>query len=230
MRGSTAMLLVVGGVSCAGNNREASTLPPAPSASGGQLSERGGGPSPVDPNDFERIYQERVTATRIVRSPADVAFMTRMIGHHTQAIEMSRLAPENGANQAVQVMAARIINTQADEIRLMRNWLSARGQPLPEESSAIHQHHDPDMMPGMVTPEQFEQLEAARGEMFDQLFLTLMIQHHSGAVRMVEELFSTDGAAQDEEVFKFASDTLADQGSEVARMKTMLDTLARQRP
>ena len=77
-------------------------------------------------------------------------------------------------------------------------------------------------MPGMLTPEQMRQLDAARGPDFDQLFLKFMIQHHSGAVAMVKELFDTYGAAQDQMVFKFASDVNIDQTTEVARMEKML--------
>jgi uncharacterized protein (DUF305 family) len=80
-------------------------------------------------------------------------------------------------------------------------------------------------MPGMLTPEQIRQLGAARGAEFDRLFLTFMIQHHRGAVTMVRELFAMDGAGQDEEVFKFASDAQVDQATEVARMELMLSEM-----
>ena len=80
-------------------------------------------------------------------------------------------------------------------------------------------------MPGMLTPEQMRQLAAARGPEFDRLFLRLMIQHHQGAVSMVQQLFSSYGAAQDETVFKFASDVNVDQATEIARMQRMLADL-----
>jgi uncharacterized protein (DUF305 family) len=228
----TAALLAAGLTACAGASASAGS--PAPGSPSPQTAaatpasvaaQSPDAPATVALDDFERLYRERISQSQVVRSPADVAFMTRMIGHHTQAIRMSQLAPTHGANASIQTMAARIINAQTDEINLMRAWLSARGQPLPDEGDATHQHHEMDAMPGMLTPEQYLQLEAARGEEFDRLFLTFMIQHHRGAVQMVEELFSTDGAAQDEEVFKFASDTLADQGSEVARMNRMLESM-----
>ena len=78
------------------------------------------------------------------------------------------------------------------------------------------------LMPGMLTDDQMKQLDAARGPEFDQLFLTFMIQHHKGAVSMVKELLRDDGAAQDELVFKFASDVNVDQTTEIARMQQML--------
>ena len=81
-------------------------------------------------------------------------------------------------------------------------------------------------MPGMLTPEQMRELDAARGREFDRLFLTDMIQHHRGAVTMVHDLFATDGAAQDEQAFKLASDIQVDQTTEIARMERMLAELS----
>jgi uncharacterized protein (DUF305 family) len=159
---------------------------------------------------------------------ADVHFMTHMIGHHAQAVEMSRLAPTRGANPAVRRLAERIINAQVDEIATMQQWLRDRKQPVPEARASAtmtmtmngveHQMK----MPGMLTDAQMKQLDEARGEEFDRLFLTFMIQHHRGAVAMVEELFGTDGAGQDETVFRFATDVNVDQVTEIARMQRML--------
>jgi uncharacterized protein (DUF305 family) len=74
----------------------------------------------------------------------------------------------------------------------------------------------------MLTPEQLAQLDAARGPDFDRLFLTFMIQHHQGALTMVQELINTPGAAVDGRIFQFASDVNADQTAEIARMRRML--------
>jgi len=81
-------------------------------------------------------------------------------------------------------------------------------------------------MPGMLTEEQLRELDLALGPEFDRKFLTFMIQHHRGAVVMVDALFATDGAGQDEEVFKFASDAQVDQRTEIARMELLLEELA----
>jgi uncharacterized protein (DUF305 family) len=81
------------------------------------------------------------------------------------------------------------------------------------------------MMPGMLTPEQMDQLAAAKGPAFDRLFLDFMIRHHEGALTMVKELFATPGAAQDSDVFAFASDVDADQRMEIARMSALLKEL-----
>ena len=85
------------------------------------------------------------------------------------------------------------------------------------------------LMPGMLTEAQMHELDGRAGPEFDRLFLTYMIQHHRGAVSMVQELFATTGAAQDEVVFKFATDVSADQSTEIARMETMLAALTPER-
>jgi uncharacterized protein (DUF305 family) len=168
---------------------------------------------------------------------ADVDFMSGMIGHHAQAIVMSKWAPSHGASPAVQTLAARIINAQRDEIGTMQRWLHDRNLPVPVPDTingtmgampsmpgmpGMAEPHHVMLMPGMLTDEQMKQLDAARGADFDRLFLTYMIQHHSGAVQMVSRLFGSSGAGQDETVFKFASDVNVDQTTEIARMQKML--------
>ena len=182
--------------------------------------------------DFDATYRARLDSARTRYTPADVHFMTGMIGHHAQALVMSGMAPSHGANASVRTLAARIINSQQDEIASMQRWLRERGQPVPEvhiEGTMVMLHgvdHDMSMpMPGMLTPEQMQELDRARGPEFDRLFLKYMIQHHRGAVTMVQELFATDGAGQDEAVFKFASDAQVDQSTEIARMERMLAAL-----
>ena len=126
---------------------------------------------------------------------------------------------------AAALLAARIIAAQEDEIATMQQWLRDRGQPVPEAHAAHHASHDAALMPGMLTEAQIRQLDAARGEDFDRLFLTFMIQHHQGAVSMVSQLFGSYGAGQDETVFKFASDVNVDQATEIDRMQRMLEEL-----
>jgi len=191
---------------------------PAPVVAGDSLSE------------LEAIFRQRQESARARFTEADVRFMTAMIAHHAQALVMAGLAPTHGAGAEVRTLAARIINAQQDEIATMQQWLRERGQPVPEVHGegleqrvhgAEHAHH----MPGMLTDEQLRELDAARGREFDRLFLTYMIQHHRGAVGMVLELFATDGAGQDEAVFKFASDVQVDQATEIDRMQLMLSAL-----
>jgi uncharacterized protein (DUF305 family) len=160
----------------------------------------------------------------------DVQFVTGMISHHAQALVMAAWAPTHGASKTLQVLCARIINAQKDEITIMQNWLKDRGQPVPEAKPVpmkmmMNGMEHEMMMPGMLTDEQLKQLDAARDGEFDRLFLTFMIQHHKGALTMVDELFGTPGAGQDDAVFKLASDIYADQSAEIERMQRMLFTL-----
>ena len=185
----------------------------------------------TDTETLEALYWARQDSARMSFSQEEAAFMTGMIPHHAQALVMAGLAPENGSGGDVRVLAARIINAQRDEIETMQRWLRERGQPVPEihidglelmiHGVDEHHHH----MPGMLTRNQLEELAAARGAEFDRLFLTYMIQHHRGAVSMVNDLFDSDGAGQDEAAFKVASDINVDQLTEIARMERMLSAL-----
>ena len=172
------------------------------------------------------IARARADSIRHPYTAADVEFMSHMIGHHAQAIVMSRWAPSHGASQSVLTLASRIINAQQDEILTMQTWLHDRLQPVPDAVPGMKMTMDGMehvmLMPGMLTDEQMKELDAARGPDFDRLFLTGMIQHHKGAVSMVQDLFSSYGAGQDETVFKFASDVNVDQTTEIARMEKML--------
>jgi uncharacterized protein (DUF305 family) len=152
-------------------------------------------------------------------SPADVEFITGMIPHHAQAVLIAGWAASHDAGPAVRVLCERIVVAQRDEIAFMRRWLSDRNLPVPA-ADATH-HHGP-MPPGMLTAEQLAQLDRARGREFDRLFLTFMIQHHEGAITMVEALFGSHGAAQDDDIYLFAADVHADQTTEIDRMRTML--------
>lgn len=190
-------------------------------------------PAPLVPRpNAAGIAKARVDSARYPYTTADIRFMSGMIGHHSQAIVMARWAPTHGAGPSVRVLCERIINAQQDEIFLMQTWLLDRNQALPNVNADSMSHEMPGMvhsalMPGMLTNDQLKQLDAARGRAFDRLFLTFMIQHHKGAVAMVKQLFDTDGAGQDEMVFKFASDVNVDQTTEIARMEKMLATLER---
>src|ERR1043165_5837563 len=160
-------------------------------------------------------------------SDADVEFMSGMIPHHAQAVIMAGWAPPHGARADVAVLCERIVVAQRDEIAMMRQWLGDRGLEVPDATSTRHKMkmngmtHDM-LMPGMMTDEQMAALDKARGPEFDRLFLEGMIRHHQGAIDMVDVLFKSYGAAQDELVFKFATDVHADQSIEIDRMHKML--------
>lgn len=163
-------------------------------------------------------------------TPADVHFMTGMIHHHAQAVVMAQWANTHGAGASLRRLAERIAVAQQDEIALMQNWLRSKGEPVPDATPGPMTMRMGDMqhemlMPGMLSEAQLQQLDRARGQEFDRLFLTFMIQHHEGAVTMVDELFASQGAGQDEVVFRFASDVYADQTTEIDRMEKMLAAL-----
>jgi uncharacterized protein (DUF305 family) len=192
-------------------------------------------PRPSGQPDVAAIAKARADSARYPHTQADVDFMSGMIGHHAQAIVMSRWAPTHEASPAVQRLAERIINAQQDEIATMQRWLRDQGEPVPEPALSLSNGASPKgmkmkmggmehemLMPGMLTEDQMRQLDQARGPDFDRLFLTFMIQHHKGAVSMVADLFGSRGAAQDETVFKFANDVSVDQSTEIARMEKML--------
>jgi uncharacterized protein (DUF305 family) len=151
---------------------------------------------------------------------ADVRFMQNMIGHHAQAITMAALAPKLSASQNVLRLAQKIDISQRDEIEMMKVWLKERSQAVPSDAQSHAM-----MMPGMLTPEMMARLGRAKGREFDRLFLTFMIGHHEGALQMVHDLFKSPGAAQDSDIFRFATDVDADQRDEIFVMQSMLDSM-----
>jgi uncharacterized protein (DUF305 family) len=151
---------------------------------------------------------------------ADVRFMQGMIAHHAQAIYMSRLAAAHEAGPHLQKFATKIDQSQQAEIRLMQEWLRANAQ-FATDTSAWRRMS----MPGMLTVEQLQQLNAAKGMEFDRLFLTFMIQHHEGALKMVKDLLATPGAGQDIDVSVFANDVETVQTAEIGTMHQMLNIL-----
>jgi uncharacterized protein (DUF305 family) len=165
--------------------------------------------------------------SRYPYSDADVEFMSGMIPHHAQAVIMAGWCRSHGARTDVTVLCERIVVAQKDEIEMMRQWLRDRGQPVPDATSTRHRmkmngmEHEM-LMPGMLTDEEMAALDRARGSEFDRLFLQGMIRHHQGAIDMVDTLFKSYGAAQDETVFKFANDVQSDQAIEIQRMRQML--------
>ena len=159
---------------------------------------------------------------------ADVAFLNGMIAHHAQAVLIAAWAPSHGASTSLQAMCARIVVGQTDEIHLMQQWLRDQHLPVPDASHAMSMRMPGmamPMMPGMLTDAQLDLLDAARGVEFDRLFLNDMIQHHTGAITMVDQLFATPAAGQVETVFRLASDVYADQTTEIDRMQRMLAAL-----
>ncbi len=182
---------------------------------------------PGEPGKPSKTLPPSTRGTLPPKSQADVEFMQGMIMHHSQAVEMTALIASHTDNKELQSLGARISSSQQDEIRFMKRWLAARGEPV---SMAMPGMPEMDingkpmaLMPGMLTPKQMDALDKARGAEFDRLFLTGMIQHHNGALIMVKDLFDTAGAGQDAEIFDFANDADNTQRSEIKIMQTMLE-------
>jgi uncharacterized protein (DUF305 family) len=190
---------------------------------------RAAGPSTIQPGApgeaSRAVTDSEVVRHRARHSPADVSFMTGMIVHHAQAVVMTALVPERTQNPTIRLLARRIAASQEDEMALMTRWLTARGEAAPNEH-AHHGHADHVHMPGMLSDEQLAQLAGARNSEFDRLFLELMIQHHEGALVMVEQLFASETGGHEVEIFNFASHVDSDQRAEIERMRALLRTLS----
>lgn len=151
---------------------------------------------------------------------ADVRFMQGMIGHHGQAIYMASMAESHGANPRLLKFAQKIAQSQTAEIKLMQDWLVANHQVAPDTSAWRHM-----MMPGMLTAAQLTELASVKDTAFDRTFLTFMIQHHEGALKMVDDLLASPLAGQDVDVSVFANDVTTVQTAEIGLMERMLNNL-----
>jgi uncharacterized protein (DUF305 family) len=189
---------------------------------------------PGAPGQATRTLPASTRATLPPPSPKDVEFMQGMIMHHAQAVEMTALIESHTTNKDLSLLGARISHSQSEEIKFMRRWLDARGEPteLPMKMGAMNMSgmdmsgmdmskHEM-LMPGMLTKAQMDALRNAKGKEFDRLFLTGMIQHHGGALTMVKDLFDTAGAGQDAVLFNFATDVDSGQRAEIRIMQGML--------
>ncbi len=161
-----------------------------------------------------------VIPTGALYTKADVEFMQGMIAHHAQAVVMSAMAASHGANQQVLKLSNKIDQSQVPEILIMQQWLKRYDQFAPDTSSWRHMQ-----MAGMLTEAQLKQLDAAKGVEFDRLFLNLMIQHHVGALKMVEDLFATPRSGQEVDVNVFANDVVTAQTGEIGIMQRLLTLL-----
>ena len=154
---------------------------------------------------------------------ADIEFVQMMVPHHAQAVEMTELASRHAVDRDVRRLAARIRAAQGPEILMMSAWLEEHG--VSTESSDGHGGHDDHgetPMAGMLTPEQMDDLAAARGRAFDRLFLRGMIAHHRGALDMADTV-AVEGI--DVRVTELSADIDLTQSSEIALMRRLLRSL-----
>jgi uncharacterized protein (DUF305 family) len=155
----------------------------------------------------------------------DAVFMRDMIHHHDQAVQMAELVKDRSNLPELVALSGRINASQADEIRFMQNWLRERGEGVPDASA----HRGMDMqgtMAGMASAADMAKLATLKGTEFDRMFLSLMITHHDGALKMVEALLKRPGSASDPVLYQFTSDIKTEQKSEITRMSALLGTLS----
>lgn len=183
------------------------------------------GPVPVlqpgAPGEEARLLAPGETGTRqnpLAYEDGDVQFVTDMVPHHAQALEMAALAPERASDPRVKALAARIAADQRPEIEGMQAWLAENGLPAADEDGG---HGGHDGMPGMASEADLARLVAAEGPAFDRLFLELMTKHHQGALAMVEEA----GTVANLLVADMVADTRVQQSVEIARMAELLASL-----
>lgn len=203
---ASCLLLLVG--ACAEGKPAADTTAAADPMAGHDMSKMAGMDAPI------------VIPKGALYTKADVQFMQGMIAHHGQAIYMSRLALEHGASPRLMRLAIKIDQSQVSEIVLMQDWLRNKGQMVPD-TAAYHTV----FMAGMLTPEQIKALNESKGAEFDRRYLEYMIQHHEGALKMVEDLFATPLAGQEVDISVFANDVVSVQTAEIGAMRQMLATL-----
>lgn len=204
----TVLVLSLGLAACTTSAPE----PPAPTSPVVQLGAPGEPNRTLSPEDAAKLESPK-------HVEADEEFMLDMIQHHDQAIVMTGFVDENTDDRDIRLLAERMKISQEDEMKAITRWLQDRFIPVNEDGSG--HGHDGDAMPGMLTDDQLEDLESATGAEFDRLFLQSMIQHHQGAVQMVDELYAA-GGGQESEVDQFARHVESDQGIEIARMQQML--------
>ena len=155
----------------------------------------------------------------------DVTFATEMIPHHAQAVQMSEMAVDNAESQEVKDLAADISAAQEPEIEQMSAWLEAWGENVPDTSGGDMGGMDHggmdgmEDMPGMMSSDEMDELESASGSAFDEMFLSMMIEHHEGAIEMAQTE-QTDGEYPD--AIDLAQTIEETQESEIESMKELL--------
>lgn len=212
--GGLAVTVLVAGCSTATSGGSEPAGSPSGASEGPRIVQPGA------PGEASRVLDRGDLAELegVTHSAADVRFMRRMIPHHAQALDMVDLVWERTDDDVLRALARRIEISQRDEIVRMERWLRSRGEPV--EPPGAHDHGA--LMPGMLTPEEMEDLASKEGEAFERAFLSYMIKHHEGALAMVEELFGTPGGGQTSAMYTFASHVEADQQMEIGRMRSLL--------
>lgn len=147
---------------------------------------------------------------------ADVAFATDMITHHRQAVEMAELAGTRAKSAQVKDLAAQIKQAQDPEIQQMSAWLTDWGMPVPGDHGGMDMSGS---MPGMMSSQEMGDLMDASGAEFDEMFLTMMIAHHQGAIEMAQ---AEQGDGVNADAVALAAQVEQAQTEEIATMQALL--------
>ncbi|MFI8527500.1 DUF305 domain-containing protein [Promicromonospora sukumoe] len=197
---------------------------PTPSSVVVQPGKPGEAAQTIAPEDYEGAPNSEAPFSK-----ADAEFLTDMIWHHGQAIEMSVLAPDRAESEQIKTFATRIDVVQGSEIDLMSGWLEENDYPVPVTAEGgdgsgprAPEHGHDDAMPGMLSAAEMTAMEDASGAEFDRLYLEGMIKHHEGALAMCKDVA---GAGSEEQVLELANNIAADQMAEIARLEEMLAAL-----
>ncbi|MFI7387358.1 DUF305 domain-containing protein [Streptomyces sp. NPDC049813] len=165
------------------------------------------------------------TASQDRHNSADLTFAKGMLPHHRQALEMAALAPARAESAQVKKVAAEIKEAQGPEIKTLTGWLASWGERVPAGGTTNHTTHSThgmdgmDGMDGMMTSKDMGRLKKVSGKAFDTAFLTMMVQHHEGAVAMAR---SEKAAGAFPAAKKLADSVITSQTAEITRMNALL--------
>ena len=219
---SLTLMAAVGLIAC-DRAPDASTSQPA---AAGQAQAQAQAPAivqPGAPGQDSTVVSKVPAFNHSSFTEADVKFMQGMIHHHSQALQMVAMIATHTKTPELIAMGQKIQLSQSGEIASMKEWLTARKQTVPmlNPDGTVMDHGDMPAMPGMLTPAQMQALDSARGAAFDELFLTGMIQHHKGALKMVAELREA-GGGNETNIGDFLNEVDNDQRMEIVRMYGLL--------
>lgn len=173
-----------------------------------------------EPSDTETNTSETTTAEAEANA-TDVEFAQQMIPHHTQAIEMAQMVPDQDVTPELVELAEAIEAAQQPEIDQLTGMLERWGEQVPTTGSDEHNGHDADQMGGMMSADDMQALADSSGDEFERMWLTMMIEHHQGAVTMAETELA-DGA--NDEAQALAQEIIDAQETEIAQMEQLLET------
>ena len=200
---------------------------PTPDPAGGQPATAGQAQAPAivqpgAPGQASTVVASVPKSNDNNFTDGDVKFMQGMIHHHSQALVMVKMIATHTKTPELAAMGQKIQLSQSGEIEAMKEWLTFRKQEVPMlMPDGTVMDHGEAPMPGMLTPEQMKALDAARGAKFDELFLTGMIQHHKGALKMVADLREA-GGGKEPNIGDFLNEVDNDQRMEIVRMYGLL--------